>query len=87
MNATVPSPVDELLEAAKRLSNREQGEFLDRFLDLNYEGDDTDEEQPLPPEWMAEIERRVAEVEAGTAILRDWQDVLEEARESLQRPA
>lgn len=87
MNATVLSPVDELLEVAKRLSNREQGEFLDRFLDLNYEGDDTDEEQPLSSEWMAEIEHRVAEVEAGTATLRDWQDVLEEARESLKRPA
>lgn len=87
MNTTVLSPVDELLEAAKRLSNREQGEFLDRFLDLNYEGDDTDEEHPLSPEWMAEIESRVAEVEAGTATLRDWQDVLEEARESLKRPA
>jgi hypothetical protein len=87
MNATALSPVDSLLEAAKRLTNREQGEFLDRFLDLNYDGDDKDEEQALSPEWMVEIDRRVAEVEAGTVTFRDWQDVLQDARESLKRPA
>ncbi|MBK8035842.1 MAG: addiction module protein [Verrucomicrobiaceae bacterium] len=87
MNAAVLSPVDSLLEAAKLLTGREQGEFLDRFLDLNYDGDDSDDEQPLSPEWMTEIDRRVDEVEAGTATFREWQDVMQEARESLKRPA
>ncbi len=87
MNATALSPVDSLLEAAKRLTNREQGEFLDRFLDLNFDGDDSDEEQPLSPEWMAEIERRIADDEAGLTQWHPLEEVLAEARESLKRPA
>ena len=27
------------------------------------------------PEWAAEIQRRVASIEAGTAILESWEDV------------
>ncbi|MBE7493577.1 MAG: addiction module protein [Verrucomicrobiaceae bacterium] len=87
MNATVLSPVDTLLEAAKRLTNREQGEFLDRFLDLSYDGADGDEEQPLSPEWKAEIEQRIADDEAGLTQWHPLEDVLAEARESLKRPA
>lgn len=87
MNATALSPVDTLLEAAKRLTNREQGEFLDRFLELNYDGDDSDEEQPLSPEWMAEIKSRIADDEAGLTEWHSIEDVIAEARESLKRPA
>jgi hypothetical protein len=87
MNATALSPVDSLLEAAKRLTNREQGEFLDRFLDLNYDGDDTDEEQALSPEWMAEIEQRIADDELGLTTWHPLEEVLAEARESLKQPA
>jgi hypothetical protein len=67
--------------------HREQGEFLDRFLDLNFDGDDSDEEQPLSPEWMAEIERRIADDEAGLTQWHPLEEVLAEARESLKRPA
>jgi hypothetical protein len=87
MNAAVLSPVDTLLEAAKRLTDREQGEFLDRFLDLNYDGDDSDQEQPLSPEWMAEIEQRIADDKAGLTTWHPLEDVIAEARESLKRPA
>jgi len=46
-----------------------------------------DQDVPLSPEWMAEIDRRVVEIEAGTCAMHDWQDVLQETRESLKRPA
>jgi hypothetical protein len=36
----------------------------------------------LSKEWEEELNRRVAEVEAGTAELHDWEDVLREARDS-----
>lgn len=87
MNATALSPVDSLLEAAKHLTNREQGEFLDRFLDLNHGTEDCEDEQPLCPEWMAEIERRIADDEAGLTQWHPLEEILAEARESLKRPA
>jgi hypothetical protein len=88
MNTSVLSPVDSLLEAAKRLTQEERVAFFDRFSEsLDDEFENEDEGPPLSPEWMAEIDRRVAEVEAGTCQMHDWQDVLQEARESLQRTA
>ncbi len=87
MNAAVLSPVDTLLEAAKRLTNREQGEFLDRFLDLNYDGNDSDEEQPLSPEWMAEIKHRIAQDEAGLSEWIPAEDVICGLRDTLSQPA
>lgn len=85
MAATTTSPVDALIEAAKRLTRDERVAFFDRFTEVLGENDNDD--QPLSAEWMAEIDRRVAEVEAGTCELHDWKDVLQEARESLKRPA
>ena len=84
MTATAPSPVDALIEAAKCLTRDEQVDFFDRFAEVL--GDHEDDDQPMSPEWMTEIDRRVAEVEAGTCELHDWDDVLKEARQSLKRP-
>ncbi len=86
MNAA-HSPVDSLLEAVQRLSNRERGDFLDRFLALNDEPEDADEEATLSDEWKTEIERRIADDKAGLTTWHTIEDVLAEARESLQRPA
>lgn len=85
MTATTTSPVDALIEAAKRLTHDERVDFFDRFTEVLGENDNDD--TPLSAEWMAEIDRRVAEVESGTCELHDWKDVLQEARESLKRPA
>jgi putative addiction module component (TIGR02574 family) len=35
------------------------------------------QEVQLSPEWMEEIERRSAEIDAGTAKLEDWESVRE----------
>lgn len=88
MNTSVLSPVDSLLEAAKCLTREERVAFFDRLSEsLDDEFDNEEEGPPLSPEWMAEIDRRVAEVEAGTCRMHDWQDVLLEARESFKRSA
>ncbi len=88
MNATAISPVDSLLEAAKRLTNRECGEFLDRFLEMTHPvAEEEEDEQPLSPEWMAEIEQRIADDEAGLTKWYPLEEVLAQARESLKRPA
>jgi putative addiction module component (TIGR02574 family) len=36
-----------------------------------------EQEVQLSPEWMEEIERRSAEIDAGTAKLEDWESVRE----------
>jgi hypothetical protein len=82
----ISSPVDSLIEAAKRLTRDERGEFFDRFTEV-LEEDDRNNESPLSPEWMEEIKRRVADDDAGLTENYDLEDVLNEARESLKHPA
>lgn len=86
MTATTTSPVDALIEAAKRLSHDERVAFFDRFSEVLDE-DDRNNESPLSPEWMEEIRRRVADDDAGLTNSYDLEDVLNEARESLKHPA
>jgi putative addiction module component (TIGR02574 family) len=41
---------------------------------------DVDEQREIDSAWDAEIDRRVAEVESGTAVLIPWDDVIRELR-------
>lgn len=88
MNSAALSPVDELLGAAKRLTREQRLDLYDLLSqELDEDSASADDALPLSPEWMAEIDRRVAAVEVGTSSLRDWEEILQEARESLKRPA
>ena len=86
MTATTTSPVDSLIEAAKRLTRDERGEFFDRFTEVLGE-DESLPDSPLSAEWMDEIRRRGAEEDAGLTETFDLDEVLNEARESLKHPA
>jgi putative addiction module component (TIGR02574 family) len=46
-----------------------------RLIDELWESIPEDDCPPLSPEWIAEIERRSAEIDAGTAELEDWESV------------
>ncbi len=86
MTAAIPSPVDALIEAAKRLTRDEQVAFFDRFTEVL--GDDEESESAtLSPEWMAEVNRRIADDEAGLSEWIPAEDVLRDLRASLKRPA
>lgn len=88
MNATVISPVEELLEAAKRLTHEQRLDLYDLLsVELDMESASEDEGPPLSPEWMAEIERRIAEDDAGLTQWHPIEEVLAEGRESLKSPA
>jgi hypothetical protein len=66
------SVVDQLFARLAELPEAQREELAETFLE-QLPGDD---EAEWDPEYVAEIERRVAKVEAGTATLIDFDDVL-----------
>jgi len=80
MTATAPITLDLVLEAAHKLPIDDQYALYNQ-LEAELHGSDSDDFE-LSKEWEEELNRRVAEVEAGTAELHDWEDVLREARDS-----
>jgi len=71
----------ERVQAAKvRLSNRQRSRLarqLSRFV--------TPTTREIEEEWAREIQRRVAEIRAGTAILLDGDEVIADLRRTLER--
>ena len=69
----------ERVRAAKaRLTNRKRSRLahqLSRFV--------TPTRREIEEAWAKEIQRRVAEIDAGTAILVPWHEVLAEARRAV----
>ncbi len=74
--------VESLLEAADRLSIDDQYDLINRLSDRLHGGSDGQVE--LSVEWMEEIHRRVAEVEAGEAELIPAEEVFAELRASVR---
>jgi putative addiction module component (TIGR02574 family) len=64
----------EILSAAAQLPVDERLRLIDELTETIPDS----EELPLSPEWLAEVERRSAEIDAGAAELVDWEVVREE---------
>jgi putative addiction module component (TIGR02574 family) len=60
-----------LLEQALSLPENERAKIAARLL----ESLDENAQRDIDAEWVAEIERRCAAVDAGTLATSDWQDV------------
>lgn len=75
------SALDSLLEQALRLPDAERGKLAMQLL-RTLEPDDEDEvsKDEWEAAWSAEIDRRVREVDDGSAELIDGDEVLAEAR-------
>ena len=71
-NLCMSSVADELFERAMQLTVDERKRLGIRLLESDEPKDDPAE---VEASWAAEIERRVGEVEAGTAELLDWEEV------------
>jgi len=76
--------VESFLEVSEQLPINDQYELLNRLSDRLHGGEKDDDEGALSPEWMVEINRRIAEVEAGTAELIPAEQVLAELRAELR---
>ena len=68
---------DELLRTAQSLSETERLQLVEALLTtLN-----PDQAAPLEDSWLAEIDRRSGEIDAGTSNTVPWTDVRRRARE------
>jgi putative addiction module component (TIGR02574 family) len=68
--------VQEVLEAANALSDEGRAQLLDALWQSV-----SPDDWPLPSaEWVAEAQRRSAEIDAGQMTTSSWQDVRQRAR-------
>ncbi len=65
-----------VLSAARQLTEEEQM----RLVDALWSPTDDDADCPLDEAWKAELERRVARMDAGTVTLVPWEQVRSNAR-------
>lgn len=77
--ATV-SRVERLLEVARELSPHDRADLAHVLLDSVDDEDADDEPADVTAEWADEIERRVAEIRAGTAVTYAAAEVMAELR-------
>jgi putative addiction module component (TIGR02574 family) len=85
MTANPTLTVASFLEVSEQLPIDDQYELLNRLSERLHGGEDEDDsEVSLSPEWMEEINRRIAEVESGTAELIPAEQVIAELRAQLR---
>lgn len=75
--------VEQLARAAFALPEDERLELIEILLDSRGNGN----ELPFDPAWLAEIERRSSEIEAGTVALTPWPIVRERVRRRVEERA
>jgi putative addiction module component (TIGR02574 family) len=68
-----------VLKAAMALPKAEREEVAEMLLDSVYD------DEPLTPEWVAEIDRRMKEIDEGRARLIPAEEVFAEVREMLRK--
>jgi putative addiction module component (TIGR02574 family) len=81
LEIAMPTPLEELTAQAKTLPPEDRARLVEELLESLAQAPDAEVEAA----WDREIERRVAEVEAGTANLIPAEDVHAEARRLLRR--
>jgi putative addiction module component (TIGR02574 family) len=74
----------ELEDQALQLSPQERGELIHRLI-VSLEGTPEDTPEAIAQAWDEEIARRVAEIDAGTAVLVPHEQVMAEIDEMLRK--
>lgn len=74
----------ELENQALQLSPQERGELIHRLI-VSLEGPAEDTPEAVAKAWDEEIARRVAEIDAGTAVLIPHEQVMAEIDEMLKK--
>ena len=72
---------DEIREDALKLSIEERSWLIDEL----WESTLSEEQRSIQAEWLDEAERRLDEIEAGTAKTIPWEEVLQHMREAVER--
>ena len=71
---------EQLLQTALALPQEERTELVEALLAEC----DKDLARPFDAAWLPEIQRRSAEIDAGTAVLTPWPEVKRRARQRLE---
>lgn len=74
----------ELVDRALQLSPKERGELIHRLI-VSLEAEPEDTPEAIAKAWDEEIARRVAEIDAGTAVLIPEEDVFARLDEILSK--
>jgi putative addiction module component (TIGR02574 family) len=74
----------EIEDQALSLSPKERGELIHRLI-VSLEGEAEDTPEAIAQAWDEEIARRVAEIDAGTAVLIPHEQVIAEIDEMLRK--
>jgi putative addiction module component (TIGR02574 family) len=74
----------ELEDQALQLSPQERGELIHRLI-VSLEGTPEDTPEAIAQAWDEKIARRVAEIDAGTAVLVPHEQVMAEIDEMLRK--
>lgn len=72
---------DSILAAARQLPDKERL----RLIDALWDSVPPDTEAPFSDEWAEEIQRRIAELDAGNAQTIPWATIRDEAMERIGR--
>jgi putative addiction module component (TIGR02574 family) len=81
--ATVSPVTEQLFHSAMALSEEERWELVEALLAEC----DPAQVRPFDDAWLAEVQRRSAEIDAGTAELTPWADVKRRVRQRLEGKA
>jgi putative addiction module component (TIGR02574 family) len=74
----------EIEDQALSLSPKERGELIHRLI-ISLEGEAEDTPEAIAQAWDEEIARRVAEIDAGTAVLIPHEQVMAKIDEKLRQ--
>jgi putative addiction module component (TIGR02574 family) len=83
----MPLTLDQLREEALSLPTEDRRHLMDSLWD-SFEDDDTEEEPSeaeFSPEYLAELDRRSAEVANGTAVLIPFDEAMQHISETIRR--
>jgi putative addiction module component (TIGR02574 family) len=80
-NSAMPRTAAEILEAARKLPPREINWLIGELLQ---EGDGSSEAE-IEASWKAEVERRVADADAGNGSTCSWEEVQASLRARLSK--
>jgi putative addiction module component (TIGR02574 family) len=69
------SAAKEILEAAMKLPAEEREHLVEELAATLHSGFAT---KDIEKAWAAEVERRSAEIDSGSTVLRDWDEVRDE---------
>jgi putative addiction module component (TIGR02574 family) len=79
----MPLTLDQLREEALSLPTDDRRHLMDSLWD-SFDGEGQEEEAEFTPEYLAELDRRSAEVKDGTAVMIPYDEAMKQIDETIR---